>query len=125
MKEVLFRQNHRNIYQQFFILFCKSEFTLQKCDRVTLKIFTRNNETLILELLCTAAITRFFYLDFLSRTFTIYMTAVEVVGYLFYHFHLLDRRLDINRAITENSSSLHIASSWTRTRNYWFLSLSH
>ena len=34
-----------------------------------------------------------------------------------YHFHSLDRHLDISRAITAKSSPLHIGSSWTRTRN--------
>ena len=37
-----------------------------------------------------------------------------------YHFHSLDRHLDISRAITAKSSPLHIGSSWTRTRNLWF-----
>ena len=34
-----------------------------------------------------------------------------------YHFHPLHRHLDISRAITAESSPLHIASSRTRTRN--------
>ena len=37
-------------------------------------------------------------------------------------FHLLLRHLDISRAITVQSSPLHIASSQTRTSNLWFLS---
>ena len=37
-----------------------------------------------------------------------------------YHFHLLHRHLDISRAITAESSRLHIASSRTRTGNLWF-----
>ena len=37
-----------------------------------------------------------------------------------YHFHRLHRYLDISRAITEESSPLHIGSSWTRTENFWF-----
>ena len=37
-------------------------------------------------------------------------------------FHLLHRHLDISRAITVQSSPLHIASSQTRTGNLWFLS---
>ena len=41
-----------------------------------------------------------------------------------YHFHLLHRHLDISRAITAKSSTLHIASSWTRTGNIWFPSAS-
>ena len=42
-----------------------------------------------------------------------------------YHFHPLHRHLDISRAITAESSPLHIASSWTRTGNLWFMSKSH
>ena len=37
-----------------------------------------------------------------------------------YHFHPLHRHLDISRTITAESSPLHIACSWTRTRNFWF-----
>ena len=37
-----------------------------------------------------------------------------------YHFHLLHRHLDINWAITAESSPLHITSSQTRTGNLWF-----
>ena len=37
-----------------------------------------------------------------------------------YHFHPLHRHLDISRAITAESSPLHIASSRTRTWNLWF-----
>ena len=40
-----------------------------------------------------------------------------------YHFHPLQRHLDINRPITAESSPLHTASSRTRTRNLWFSSL--
>ena len=36
-----------------------------------------------------------------------------------YHFHPFDRHLDISRAITTESSPLHIASSRARTRNLW------
>ena len=39
-----------------------------------------------------------------------------------YHFHQLHRHLEISRRITAESSSLHIASSRTRTGNLWFLS---
>ena len=39
-----------------------------------------------------------------------------------YHFHPLHRHLDISRAITAESSPLHIASSQIRTGNLWFLS---
>ena len=39
-----------------------------------------------------------------------------------YHFHSLRRQLDINRAITEESSPLQIACSRTRTGNLWLSS---
>ena len=42
-----------------------------------------------------------------------------------YHFHPFHRHLDISRAITAESSPLHIASSRTRTGNLWFSSASH
>ena len=38
------------------------------------------------------------------------------------HFYLLHRNLDISRAITAETSPLHIGNSWTRTENLWFLS---
>ena len=41
-----------------------------------------------------------------------------------YHFHPLHRHLDISRAITAESSPLHIASSRTRTGNLGFPSAS-
>ena len=41
-----------------------------------------------------------------------------------YHFHPLNMHLDISRAITAESSPLHIASSRTRTGNLWFPSAS-
>ena len=69
----------------------------------------------------------FFYLGFLSRTFTIHGAAGEGGGYLLtpvYHFHPLHRHLDISRAIAAESSPLHIAGSRTRTRNLWFPSAS-
>ena len=37
-----------------------------------------------------------------------------------YHFYPLHRHLNISRAITAESSPLHIDSSWTRTGNLWF-----
>ena len=37
-----------------------------------------------------------------------------------YHFHLLHRHLDISRAITAESSPLHIACSRARTGNLGF-----
>ena len=46
--------------ESFYIkVFGKSESTIQKCDIVALKIFTQNNESLILELICTPVITGF------------------------------------------------------------------
>ena len=41
-----------------------------------------------------------------------------------YHLHPLHRHLDISRAITAESSPLHIVSSRTRTGNLWFPSAS-
>ena len=41
-----------------------------------------------------------------------------------YQFHLLHGYLDICRAIISDSFPLHIASSQTRTGNYWFPSAS-
>ena len=41
-----------------------------------------------------------------------------------YHFHPLHRHLAISRAITAESSPLHIAGSRTRTGNLWFPSAS-
>ena len=37
-----------------------------------------------------------------------------------YHFHPFHRHLDISRAITAESSPLHIGSSRTQTGNLWF-----
>ena len=65
----------------------------------------------------------FFYVDFLSGTFTNHRTAGKGEGY-FINFHPLHRHLDIGRAITAESSPLHIASSRTRTGNLWFPSAS-
>ena len=41
-----------------------------------------------------------------------------------YHFHPLHRHLDISRAITAESSPLHIAGSRTQTGNLWLPSAS-
>ena len=41
-----------------------------------------------------------------------------------YHFHPLHRHLDISRAITAESSPLHMAGRRTRTGNLWFPSAS-
>ena len=46
--------------ESFYIkVFAKSGSTLQKCDIVSLQIFTQNNGMLILELICTPVITSF------------------------------------------------------------------
>ena len=42
-----------------------------------------------------------------------------------YHFHPFHRHLDISRAITAESSPLHMASSWTQTGNLSLPSASH
>ena len=60
----------------------------------------------------------FFYLSFLSWTFTNQRTAGKGGGH-----SLIDpphRRLDISRAITAENSPLHIASSRHQTGNLWF-----
>ena len=61
----------------------------------------------------------FFYLDFLSQDSLI--TGLQGKGEgnsltLQYHFHPLHRQLVISQAITEESSTLHIASSQTQTQ---------
>ena len=69
----------------------------------------------------------FFYLGFLLQQFTNHRTAVEGGGHFLtprYHFHPLHRQLDISQTITTKSSTLHIGSSQTRTRNLWFPSAS-
>ena len=69
----------------------------------------------------------FFYLGFLSRTFTNHRTAGEGGGHFFNSSLPLPpvhRHLDISRVITAESSPLHIASSRTRTGNLWFPSAS-
>ena len=64
----------------------------------------------------------FFYLGFLSWTFTIRRTAEEKGGYLFNSPLPLSpaSQLNIIRVITAESSSLHRASSRTRILNLWF-----
>ena len=67
----------------------------------------------------------FLYLRFLSQPFTNHS---EGGGYFLiphYHFHPLHRHLYIDRAITAESSPLHIGSSRTRTGNLWFPSAIH
>ena len=60
----------------------------------------------------------FFFLGFLSPTFTIHRTAGEEGEGIYltplYHFHPIHRHIDISRAITAESSTLHIAGSRTR-----------
>ena len=71
-----------------------------------------------------------FYVGFLSRTFKNHRTAGERRGYFINfslplpYFHQLHRHLDNSRAITAESSPLHIASSPKRTGNLWFPSAS-
>ena len=63
-----------------------------------------------------------FYLGFLSQIFTNHRTAGEGGEHFLtphYHFYPLHRKLGISRAITEESSPLHIASSRTRVGNLW------
>ena len=70
----------------------------------------------------------FFYVGFLSQTFTNYKTAGKGDGISLaphYYFHPIHRYLDISQMIAAESSPLLIASSWTRTRNLWFPSTSH
>ena len=69
----------------------------------------------------------FFYLDFLTQTFTI--TGQQGKGEAIsstplYHFHPLHRHLDISQAITAVSSPLRIVSRRTYTGNLWFPSAS-
>ena len=64
-----------------------------------------------------------FYRVFFSETFTIHRTAGEGEAISLtplYHCHPLHRHLDISRAITAESSPLHIASSRTGTGKLWF-----
>ena len=69
----------------------------------------------------------FFYLGFLSRTLTIHRTSGEGGSYLFNSslpLSLASQTLT-QPVITEESLSLHITSSQTRTVNLWFPSSSH
>ena len=69
----------------------------------------------------------FVYLGFLSRPFTNHRTEWKGKGISLtpdQHFHPRHRHLDISRAISAESSPLHIASSRTRNGNIWFLSTS-
>ena len=64
----------------------------------------------------------FFFLNFLSQSFTNHWTAGKEEGNSVtphYHFHPLHRHLNISRTITAERSPLHIGSSWTQTRSLW------
>ena len=67
-----------------------------------------------------------FYLGVLSRTYTIHRQSGKGKAIVsltpLYHFRSLHKHLDINRAITGESSPLHIAGSLTRTGKFWFTS---
>ena len=74
------------------------------------------------EIILTRNLTIFFYLGFLSQPLTNHRTAGKEKGISLtphYYFHPLRRHLDISRAITAESSPLHIGSSWTRTKNLY------
>ena len=63
----------------------------------------------------------FFYLGFLSRTFTIHRTAGEVGGYFFNSsLPLPPASQTLAGAITAESPPLYITRTWTRTGNLWF-----
>ena len=71
---------------------------------------------------------KFFYLGFLSQTFTIHRTAGKGEAFSLsslHPIHPLQRHLDISEAIAAESSPLHIASSRTRIGNFCFKSLNH
>ena len=79
--------------------------TLMRCMSIDRKIF-------------------FFYLGFLSRTFTNHRTAGEGGGHFFNSSLPLSPASLSSWVITAESSPLHIASSRTRTGNFWFPSAS-
>ena len=65
-----------------------------------------------------------FHLGFPSRTFSIHRTVREGVGYLVNSslpLSMVHKPLDVSRAITAESSPLHIASSQTRTESLWYM----
>ena len=66
----------------------------------------------------------FFYLGFLSRTFSNHRTAGEGGGHFFNSSLPLSPASLSSWVITAESSPLHIASSRTRTGNLWFPSAS-
>ena len=70
----------------------------------------------------------FFFLSGFSFTYIHYSQDSKEGGWVYfelYHFHPFHRHLDISRAITKESSPLHIASNRTQTKNLWFPSASH
>ena len=70
----------------------------------------------------------FFYLGFLSQTFTIYSTVREGGGYFFNSFLPLPptwQTLRISWVITTESSPVHIDGTRIRIGNLWFPSVSH
>ena len=95
-----------------FLSFYDCTFTVS----ITLSLKSRAETIHLLNYLKTYSRTYlyfFFYVSFLSRTFTNHRTAGEGKGISLtphYHFHPLHRHLDISWAITAESSLLHIAS---------------
>ena len=56
--------------------------------------------------------------------YAFHMKDMKGGGYLFNYSLILPPTLEalrINRAVNAESSPLHIASSWTRTWEFWFL----
>ena len=103
--------------RETFYLITVLDFQNLKCLQLRHKIYNNykkmNNASQTFQ-------TIFFNLGFLSRTFTIHRVTQKREGYLF-NFSLLlptlDRYFNISRAINAESSSLHIASSWTQIGN--------
>ena len=77
-------------------------------------------------IICFFCVSFFFYLAFLSQTFSLYPLypyipyILHISLYPFYHFHPLHRLSDISWVIAAESSPLHIAGSRNRTRNLWY-----
>ena len=102
-----------------FLSFYDCTFTVS----ITLSLKSRAETIHLLNYLKTYSRTYlyfFFYVSFLSRTFTNHRTAGEGEGISLtphYHFHPLHRHLDISWAVTTESSLLHIASCRNRSWN--------
>ena len=104
------------------------QFSAGKCPTKTLNLFipkkmdqkyflSKSEDRISANSTNCCSVILFFYLGFLSQTFTNHRTAVEGEGISLiphYHFHQLCRHLDISRAIAAESSPLHIVSRWTR-----------